>query len=95
MVRYRSRRGDGGAIRERMRGLAAERRRFGYRSLYWLLGREGVRVNHKTFGDCTVRSAARRRLLQSCVHVLQHLQLARLRHVLAAIPQPPTLPGAQ
>ena len=49
MVRYRSRRGDDGAIRERMRGLAAERRRFGYRRLHWLLGREGVVINHKKF----------------------------------------------
>lgn len=49
MVRYRSRRGDDGTIRERMRGLAAERRRFGYRRLHWLLGREGVRINHKKF----------------------------------------------
>ncbi|MHA6721369.1 IS3 family transposase, partial [Sphingomonas sp. RS6] len=49
MVRYRSRRGDDGAIRERMRGLASERRRFGYRRLHWLLGREGVRINHKKF----------------------------------------------
>ena len=36
-------------IRERMRGLAAERRRFGYRRLHWLLGREGVAINHKKF----------------------------------------------
>lgn len=49
MVRYRSRRRDDGAIRERMRGLAAERRRFGYRRLHWLLGREGVVINHKKF----------------------------------------------
>jgi putative transposase len=32
-----------------MRGLAAERRRFGYRRLHWLLGREGVVINHKKF----------------------------------------------
>jgi len=49
MVRYRSRRCDDGEIRERMRGLAAERRRFGYRRLHWLLGREGVVINHKKF----------------------------------------------
>jgi putative transposase len=49
VVRYRSRRGHDGAIRERMRGLAAERRRFGYRRLHWLLGREGVVINHKKF----------------------------------------------
>lgn len=49
MVRYRSRRGDDSAIRERMRDLAAERRRFGYRRLHWLQGREGVMINHKKF----------------------------------------------
>ena len=47
MVRYASRRSDDAAIRERMRGLAAERRRFGYRRLHWLLGREGVLMNHR------------------------------------------------
>lgn len=49
MVRSHSRRGDDGSIRERMRSLAAERRRFGYRGLHWLLGGEGVRINHKKF----------------------------------------------
>ena len=49
MVRYASRRSDDAAIRERMRGLAAERRRFGYRRLHWLLGREGALMNHKKF----------------------------------------------
>ena len=49
MVRYRSRRGDDAGIRERMRALAAERRRFGYRRLHWLLGLEGVTINHKKF----------------------------------------------
>ncbi len=48
-VRYRSRRADDAGIRERMRSLAAERRRFGYRRLHWLLGREGVAINHKKF----------------------------------------------
>lgn len=49
MVRYHSRRGDDAGIRERMRALAADRRRFGYRRLHWLLGREGVAINHKKF----------------------------------------------
>lgn len=49
MVRYRRRRDDDAGIRERMRALAAERRRFGYRRLHWLLGREGVMINHKKF----------------------------------------------
>ena len=35
------------ALRERLRELAAERRRFGYRRLRIFLGREGWRVNHQ------------------------------------------------
>jgi hypothetical protein len=46
-VRYRSRRHDDGAIRTRLRKLAAFRRRFGYRRLYILLRREGLHLNHK------------------------------------------------
>ena len=34
-------------MRERLRQLAAERRRFGYRRLGWLLAREGHAMNHK------------------------------------------------
>ncbi len=34
-------------LRQRLRELAAERRRFGYRRLGWLLAREGRRMNHK------------------------------------------------
>ena len=47
VYRYLSRRGDDGALRARLRSLAAERRRFGYRRLHILLKREGVCVNHK------------------------------------------------
>ncbi|MEO1200838.1 MAG: IS3 family transposase [Pseudomonadota bacterium] len=43
MVRYRSRRPDDGALRSRLRELANERRRFGYRRLFVLLRREGER----------------------------------------------------
>ena len=46
-VRYRSCRPDDWAIRDRLRALAGERRRFGYRRLHILLGREGVHMNHK------------------------------------------------
>lgn len=46
-IRYRHRRPDDAALRERLRSLAAERRRFGYRRLHILLRREGTRVNHK------------------------------------------------
>jgi putative transposase len=46
-VRYRSRRPDDPQLRERLRTLAHERRRFGYRRLHVLLRREGYVVNHK------------------------------------------------
>ena len=46
-VRYRSRRPDDVALRERLRALARERRRFGYRRLLIFLRREGFVVNHK------------------------------------------------
>ena len=41
MVRYRSCRPPDTALRERLRELATERRRFGYRRLFVLLRREG------------------------------------------------------
>ena len=43
MVRYRSRRPAETALRGRLRELANERRRFGYRRLFILLRREGSR----------------------------------------------------
>src|SRR5436305_7643233 len=46
-VRYCSRRPDDGAVRVRLREIAAVRRRFGYRRLHILLCREGVQMNHK------------------------------------------------
>jgi transposase InsO family protein len=46
-VRYLGRRPDDAALRERLRDLAGERRRFGYRRLHVLLRREGVVVNRK------------------------------------------------
>lgn len=46
-VRYRSRRPDDAPLRARLRALAHERRRFGYRRLHVLLRREGFKVNHK------------------------------------------------
>jgi putative transposase len=45
--RYISRRPDDGAIRQRLRELATERRRFGYRRLHILLRREGIVLNWK------------------------------------------------
>jgi putative transposase len=45
--RYRARRPEERALRERLRSWAAERRRFGYRRLTVMLRREGWTVNHK------------------------------------------------
>lgn len=46
-LNYQPRRPDDSALRERLQELAAERRRFGYRRLGWLLAREGHAMNHK------------------------------------------------
>ena len=46
-VRYASVRADDAALRDRMKAIAHERRRFGYRRIHVLLKREGVSVNHK------------------------------------------------
>src|SRR5262249_26223146 len=46
-VGYRARRPDDAALGERLRALARERRRFGYRRLLILLRREGLVINHK------------------------------------------------
>jgi putative transposase len=45
--RYASKRPDDGEVRTRLRALASERRRFGYRRLHILLTRQGMRLNHK------------------------------------------------
>ena len=45
--RYQPRRADDAALRQRLRELAQERRRFGYRRLGWLLAREGHAMNSK------------------------------------------------
>ncbi len=47
VARYRCHSTDPPGLRERLRSLAAERRRYGYRRLWVLLRREGFGVNHK------------------------------------------------
>jgi len=47
MVRYCSKRADDAEIRKRLRELANERRRFGFRRLGYLLQREGIVMNRK------------------------------------------------
>ncbi len=46
-VRYRSTRDDDAGLRKKLRELANQRRRFGYRRLHILLRREGVMINRK------------------------------------------------
>src|SRR6185503_10664622 len=48
-MRYSTRRAGDAAVRLRIRELAAQRRRFGYRRLHLLLTREGCRMNQKRF----------------------------------------------
>ena len=45
--RYQSRKPEDAALRKRLRELASERRRFGYRRLHLLLEREGIIMNWK------------------------------------------------
>jgi putative transposase len=47
VIRYRRRGRTMVLLRQRLRELAAERRRFGYRRLGYLLAREGLTRNHK------------------------------------------------
>lgn len=47
VIRYQPTRADDAPLRARLRELAAERRRFGYRRLGYLLAREGITPNHK------------------------------------------------
>ncbi len=46
-MRYKTTREDDASLRERMKAIAREGRRFGYRRLHVLLRREGFEVNHK------------------------------------------------
>ena len=48
-VRYQSRRDDDTALRDAMKAVAIERRRFGYRRLQVMVERQGWQVNHKKF----------------------------------------------
>lgn len=67
-ARYRRRRSGDQELRERLRQLAGERRRFGYRRLHVMLRREGEQVNHKRVyrlyreEGLTVRKRARKRV---------------------------------
>src|SRR5437764_1394006 len=74
--RYAGRRHEVPNLRARLRALAAERRRFGYRRLHVLLRREGFAVNHKRVyrlyraEGLTVRKKVRRRRFASVARVV-------------------------
>ena len=77
MVRYRSRRPSDTELRERLRGLAAERRRFGYRRLFVLLRREGelsgknrIYRLHREEGLTVRKRRARRRAIGTRAPIL-------------------------
>ena len=57
--RYESRRPDDAGIRKRLRELAEQRRRFGYRRLHILPAREGIRLNHKSSIAAIARNGSR------------------------------------
>jgi len=46
-MRYQTTRADDAGLRQRMKAIAQERRRFGYRRLHVLLKREGYAINRK------------------------------------------------
>ena len=46
-VRYKSISDDDTGVREAMKQVAAERRRFGYRRIHVMLQRQGIHINHK------------------------------------------------
>lgn len=72
-VRYASRRAPDAELRGRLRELAAEKPRWGYKRLHWLLRREGSRVNHKKVHrlyreeGLAVRKRARKRVARARV----------------------------
>jgi hypothetical protein len=57
-LRYQRQRPDDAAVRQRLRDLVAERRRFGYRRLGWMLAREGHAMNHKDCIGCTTKRSS-------------------------------------
>jgi putative transposase len=69
--RYQTRRSGDEELRERLKQLAGERRRFGYRRLHVMLRREGEEVNHKRVyrlyreEGLTVRKRARKRVARA------------------------------
>ena len=75
VIRYRSVRPDDHVVRGRLRELAAQRRRFGYRRLLILIRREGALVNHKKLRALLVNWSPRKvaKSFMTARHRLAHL----------------------
>lgn len=77
-MRYRSQRDDDAEVRSKLRELAQQRRRFGYRRLHILLRREGIMINRKKtqrlYREVKLagrRRRSRRRAIGACVDDLR------------------------
>ena len=79
---YRARRQERSALRERLKELASQRRRFGYRRLHALLRREGWRVNHKAVHRIYVEEGLQ-------VRQRKRKRLARVERQPMLVPQAP------
>ena len=58
-VRYSSVRPDDADLRKAIRGVAHERRRFGYRRIAVMLERQGIYMNHKNSVDFIVKRSCK------------------------------------
>lgn len=79
---YRARRQERPLLRERLKELASQRRRFGYRRLHALLRREGWRVNHKAVHRIYVEEGLQ-------VRQRKRKRLARVERQPMLVPQAP------
>src|SRR5689334_17191867 len=104
MVRYRSRRPPETALRARLRALANERRRFGYRRLFILLRREGepsginriYRLYREEGLTVRKRRARRRAVGTRCPILVEEGERAMVIGFRArSVRQGPALPGPQ
>ena len=59
VYRYKCRRPDDAGLRQRLRELASERRRFGYRRLHILLKREGIEILEEALSSLSRGTAHR------------------------------------
>ena len=59
VVRYVRQRADDITLRSRLRELAHERKRFGYRRLHQMLRREGTAMNLRSYGGFTLKNGCK------------------------------------